>query len=114
MDYAYLECTLLSEAGYGIDLRTCAVTGRTDDLIYVSPKSGKAVSALAGERYKDKLLKLPCCALTMSEPSDLFEFRQMADLLLYFFQRYIFKKDEPPARSNFIEHMESKFISSLA
>ena len=45
--------------GFGLDLSTCASTGRNDDLIYVSPKSGRAVSASAGEPYRDRLLPLP-------------------------------------------------------
>lgn len=53
------EMALLDELGFGLDLSTCAATGTTEDLIYVSPKSGRAVSAAAGEPYRDKLLRLP-------------------------------------------------------
>ncbi len=53
------ELALLDELGFGLDLATCAATGTTDDLIYVSPKSGRAVSATAGEPYKNRLLALP-------------------------------------------------------
>jgi DNA repair protein RecO (recombination protein O) len=53
------ELALLEELGYGLDLATCAATGQTADLTYVSPKSGRAVSAEAGEPYKDRLLPLP-------------------------------------------------------
>ncbi len=53
------ELSLLDELGFGLDLRTCAATGGSADLIYVSPKSGQAVSASAGEPYRDKLLALP-------------------------------------------------------
>lgn len=53
------ELALLSELGFGLDLATCASTGATDDLIYVSPKSGRAVSRIAGEPYQDRLLALP-------------------------------------------------------
>ena len=47
------------ELGFGLDLSKCAATGNTDDLIYVSPKSGKAVSGEAGAPYKGMLLALP-------------------------------------------------------
>ena len=57
--YIYWEMGLLRELGFGIDLTRCVASGTTDDLIYVSPKSGCAVSAVAGEPYKDKLLPLP-------------------------------------------------------
>ncbi|MCV0369486.1 MULTISPECIES: DNA repair protein RecO [Filomicrobium] len=53
------ELALLDEMGFGLDLTACAATGINDDLIYVSPKSGRAVSASAGEPYRDKLLALP-------------------------------------------------------
>jgi DNA repair protein RecO (recombination protein O) len=53
------ELALLDELGFGLDLTQCAATGGNDDLIYVSPKTGRAVSASAGEPYRDKLLALP-------------------------------------------------------
>jgi DNA repair protein RecO (recombination protein O) len=53
------ELVLLDELGFGLDLASCAATGATADLVYVSPKSGRAVSAEAGEPYKDRLLALP-------------------------------------------------------
>ena len=53
------ELALLDELGFGLDLTSCAATGKTEDLIYVSPKSGRAVSAEAGEAYKERLLRLP-------------------------------------------------------
>jgi DNA repair protein RecO (recombination protein O) len=53
------ELDMLAELGFGLDLMSCAATGATDDLIYVSPKSGRAVSRQAGEQWRDKLLRLP-------------------------------------------------------
>lgn len=63
------ELALLEELGFGLDLATCAATGRTEDLIYVSPKSGRAVSAEAGESYKDRLLALPQFLKSAGSPS---------------------------------------------
>jgi len=57
--YIWLEMEILAEAGFGLDLTSCAATGKTEELIYVSPKSGRAVSREAGEPYHDKLLPLP-------------------------------------------------------
>lgn len=57
--YVYWELGLLRELGFGLDLSKCAATGAAEELIYVSPKSGRAVSAAAGEIYKEKLLRLP-------------------------------------------------------
>ena len=53
------ELAMLAELGFGLDLENCAATGATADLIYVSPKSGGAVSRAAGEPYRDRLLRLP-------------------------------------------------------
>jgi DNA repair protein RecO (recombination protein O) len=57
--YVRFEAGLLEELGFGLDLARCAVTGSADDLIYVSPRTGRAVSASAGAAYKDRLLALP-------------------------------------------------------
>jgi DNA repair protein RecO (recombination protein O) len=57
--YARWEMALLDELGMGLDLSSCAATGATTDLVWVSPKSGRAVSAQAGEPYRGRLLRLP-------------------------------------------------------
>jgi DNA repair protein RecO (recombination protein O) len=56
---ARFEMEILSELGFGLDLTACAATGRRDDLAYISPKSGRAVSREAGEPWRDRLLRLP-------------------------------------------------------
>ena len=53
------ELALLEELGFGLDLTSCAASGATTELTYVSPKSGRAVSTAAGEPYKERLLALP-------------------------------------------------------
>ena len=53
------ELAVLGELGFGLDLGECAATGRRDELVYVSPKSGRAVSREAGLPWHDKLLSLP-------------------------------------------------------
>lgn len=53
------ELLLLAELGFGLDLQSCAVTGGSNDLIAVSPKSGRAVSAAEAVPYAGKLLPLP-------------------------------------------------------
>src|SRR5260370_11103986 len=56
---ARFELELLAELGFGLDLDSCAATGATAELVYVSPKSGRAVSREAGEPWREKLLALP-------------------------------------------------------
>lgn len=53
------EAGLLEALGFGLDLSRCAATGDTEDLCYVSPKSGRAVSDRAAAPYRDRLLALP-------------------------------------------------------
>ena len=58
-EYVRWELTLLADLGFGLDLTHCAVTGETEDLTYVSPKTGRAVTRSAGQGYHDRLLPLP-------------------------------------------------------
>ena len=58
-DYLRWELLLLDELGYGLDLSSCAVTGARDDLAYVSPKTGRAVSRVAAGDWAARLLPLP-------------------------------------------------------
>lgn len=106
-DYVNLELEILNEAGYRLQLNSCAVTGSSENLSYVSPKSGKAISYNAGAFYADKLLKLPkflnfdVSEISRSEQTEAF------DLLNYFFNRYIFHHNLPQARKTFIEYILS-------
>jgi DNA repair protein RecO (recombination protein O) len=75
--YVRWEMALLNELGVGLDLTQCAATGTTDDLGFVSPRSGRAVSREAAAPYVDRLLALPafmrtghCGAVTRDDISD--------------------------------------------
>ncbi|HZA00731.1 MAG TPA: DNA repair protein RecO [Hyphomicrobiaceae bacterium] len=57
--YVRWELALLADLGFGLELSACASTSATEDLVYVSPRSGRAVSAGAGAPYRDRLLQLP-------------------------------------------------------
>ncbi len=57
--YIRWELLMLDELGFGLDLAGCAVTGTNDNLAYVSPKTGRAVSSAAAVGWEDRLLKLP-------------------------------------------------------
>lgn len=67
--YVRWEVGLLADLGYGLDLERCAVTGRTDDLRHVSPRSGRAVSDEAAEPWKGRLLPLPGFLIGRGEPT---------------------------------------------
>ena len=57
------ELRILEELGFGLDLESCVATGTNDDLAYVSPKSGRAVSRSAGDPYRERMLQLPAFLL---------------------------------------------------
>jgi len=86
------EIMILSELGFGLDLTQCAATGETEDLAYVSPKSGRAVSRAAGAPWIDKLLPLPAflMATAMEHAVDATEIAAGFKLSGYFLDRHIF------------------------
>jgi DNA repair protein RecO (recombination protein O) len=99
--FVRFEAGLLQDLGFGLDLSKCAATGSLDDLIYVSPKTGRAVSRNAGEPYKDRMLKLPPFMLGAQAgliPGDV---GAGLDLTGHFLEAFIFNplnRPLPPAR----------------
>ena len=86
--YFDFELSILQAAGYGLKLDRCGQTGVTENLCYISPKTGCAISAEVGDEFRHKLLKMPDMELLASSKSE----RQVAlDITSYFFQRYIYK-----------------------
>jgi DNA repair protein RecO (recombination protein O) len=107
--YVRLELGLLQELGFGLDLEKCAATGTTEDLAYVSPKSGRAVSREAAAPYAGKLLPLPAFLSTGGLTTDITELLQGLDLTGYFLERHVFwpqNKPLPPARTRLIESLQ--------
>ncbi|MBN9537079.1 MAG: DNA repair protein RecO [Alphaproteobacteria bacterium 65-37] len=107
--YVRLELGLLQELGFGLDLEKCAATGATEDLAYVSPRTGRAVSRAAAGPYKEKLLPLPGFLSTGGLPDDDEALRQGLELTGYFLERHVFwpqNKPLPPARSRFMESLQ--------
>lgn len=107
--YVRLELGLLQELGFGLDLEKCAATGATEDLGFVSPKTGRAVSRAAAGPYKEKLLPLPGFLSTGGLPADDDELRQGLDLTGFFLERHVFwphNKPLPPARARFMESLQ--------
>jgi DNA repair protein RecO (recombination protein O) len=91
-----LEAELLSHSGFGLDLSRCVATGSLKDLLYISPKTGKAVAKEPGERYKDKLFPLP---KLFADPNSEWPNQDIAEALKvtrYFLEKNIFSiKREP-------------------
>lgn len=92
------ELALLVELGFGLDLSECAATGGTQELIYVSPKSGRSVCRIAGEPYRDKLLALPSFLLDdhPNAPVEPEAVRQGFRLTGFFLDRNIFSPRGTP------------------
>ncbi len=87
--YVRWEMGLLAELGFGLDLSACAATGEVENLIYVSPKTGRAVSEAAGRIYKDRLLALPGFLVRASEPEGDADFAAGLSLTGYFLARFV-------------------------
>ncbi len=96
--YAGFELRLLEQLGYGLDLSRCAATGECQDLAYVSPKSGCAVSRVAGEPYAGRLFALPDFFLNNSVPT-LAQIREGLRLTGYFIAKNFFDGVESDTRA---------------
>ncbi len=89
------ELGLLAELGYGLDLSSCAATGGKKDLAYVSPKSSRAVSRIAGEPYHNRLLPLPAFLVGNDLANiSIEEVRSGLKLTGYFLQKYLLETGE--------------------
>ena len=102
---ARFELDFLAELGFGLDLSSCVATGETADLIYVSPRSGRAVSRAAGEAYRDKLMRLPGFLRTDGEPASAADLADAFVLTGFFLERYAFAPRGlalPEARARFV------------
>jgi DNA repair protein RecO (recombination protein O) len=99
--YVRFEAGLLADLGFGLDLSKCAVTGSPDDLTYVSPRTGRAVSAGAGEAYKDRLLALPPFLLSAQGGLGAGDIAAGLAITGHFLERFVFaplNRPLPPAR----------------
>ncbi len=106
--FVRFEAGLLEELGFGLDFSRCAATGRLDDLVYVSPKSGRAVSREAGAPYRERLLRLP--PFLLSAQGGLAEGDVEAGMALtgHFLEQFVFaplNRPLPPARVWLIERL---------
>jgi DNA repair protein RecO (recombination protein O) len=94
--YVRYEAGLLEALGFGLDLSACAVTGDHDDLIFVSPKSGRAVSRAAGAPYRDKLLPLPGFMLASQGGLGEDDISKGLKLTGFFLERHVFHPHNQP------------------
>src|SRR5690349_17118116 len=104
--YARWECQCLADLGFGLDLSHCALTGTAEDLAYVSPRSGRAVSRAAGQPYAEKLFPLPSfLAGGEATPATVLD---ALDMTGHFLERNVLAASDKPiprARIQFIDRL---------
>ena len=107
------EVALLAALGFGLDLTCCASTGAREDLVYVSPKSGRAVSRAAGLPYHDRMLPLPAFLAGRAgdnlSPETLHNGFQMTQ---FFLQQHVFEPRGltlPEQRATFVDAVMRSF-----
>lgn len=113
--YVLWERDLLAALGFGLDLSRCAATGATADLVYVSPKSGRAVSRAAGFPYHDKLLPLPAF-LWRAAPAAAADVAQGLELTGYFLLRHLLlpqRRALPPARERLLSRLKNASAAAM-
>jgi len=110
------ELEILNDLGFGLDLGRCAATGGNDDLAFVSPKTGRAVSRSAGEPYADRLLPLPRF-LTASRDGgpDANALIDGFSLTGFFLARRVYEPrgiSEPPERPGFVRLVAGRALAA--
>lgn len=106
--YALFETIILSECGFGLDISSCALTGETSGLYYISPKTGAAATKSAGELYKDKLFIIPEFFLENSAKPTISEIVEALNISRYFLAKSFFAENDnniPTPASNFAEEV---------
>ena len=110
--YALWELQVLEEMGFGLDLTSCAVTNVTQDLIYVSPKSGRAVSRKAAGEWKERLLPLPSFLRNKFETANhediLNSLKTTGHFLSSWLATSLGERKLPEARNRLISRLENK------
>jgi DNA repair protein RecO (recombination protein O) len=106
--FVRFEAGLLEELGFGLDLTRCAATGTTDELVYVSPKTGRAVSRSAGAPYAQRMLTLPPFLLGRQAGLSPGDVGSGFDLTGHFLEQFVFgplNRPLPPARVWLLEKL---------
>ncbi|MBV8061874.1 MAG: DNA repair protein RecO [Alphaproteobacteria bacterium] len=124
--YVKWEMEILRALGYGLDISKCCVTGETENLAYVSPRSGRAVSLEAGRSYHDRLFPIPSFLLG-SALWDADAVRQGLEMTGHFLSRHVFAHphsrlliatpgDLPRARQRLAEyyHAATRAVAEVA
>ncbi|WP_288430661.1 DNA repair protein RecO [uncultured Agrobacterium sp.] len=105
--FVRFELAVLNDLGFGLDLTECAATGIRDDLIYVSPKTGRAVCRAAGAPYANRMLALPpFLSEEQSKAADCQSLSAAFRLTNHFLNRHVYEPrgiQENAARDGFVQ-----------
>jgi len=110
---ALFEAQVLAECGFRLDFSRCAATGASEDLVYVSPRSGRAVNRAAGEPWRDRLLPLPAFlreGALLEAPPSADEVTDAFRTTGYFLERDVFAargEPLPDSRRAFLEAVKA-------
>lgn len=110
VSYGLWELMVLEELGYGLDLSSCAVTGVTQELVFVSPKSGRSVSRNGAGEWADRLLPLPEHLRMSVDTVGLQEVLAGLKTTGYFLEHWLApalgNKPVPDARARLLSHLK--------
>ncbi len=99
-NYCLWELELLKDSGFELDLGRCGVSGNSDDLYYVSPKTGRAISKSVGLPWHSKLLKYP----EVIRNKNATDYLQSLEVTGFFLQNHVLNK-MPDARNRLIKRL---------
>lgn len=108
--YALWENALLADLGFGLDFSECAATGALQDLIYVSPNSGRAVSRKGGEDYVDRMLPLPRFLRLDSPEAETADIENALKTTGYFLENWVL----PALNRNQMPNARARLIAALS
>ncbi|WP_370273872.1 DNA repair protein RecO [Pseudooceanicola nitratireducens] len=115
--YLHWELALLEDLGFGLDLTSCAVTGATDGLVYISPRTGRAVTQAGAGAWADRLLPLPPVLLRQGEGAD-DEVAQGLRVTGHFLNEMLApelgRKPLPEARQRFVDRFTARLARGAA
>jgi DNA repair protein RecO (recombination protein O) len=114
-DLARFELALLADLGYGLDLGACAVTGATENLTLVSPRTGRAVTAAAAGPWAGRMLPLPAFLRDAAQPGDAAAWREGLRLTGHFLERDAFGQHHrplPEARRHLYQLLDALLVAN--
>ncbi len=108
------ELALLADLGFGLDLTCCAATGSREDLAYVSPRTGRAVSRVAGEPYRDRIMALPAFLIEEADETRFSRVTTAEALSGFRLTEYFLKRDIFEPRGLLMPEARRAYLATLS